>query len=480
MTGVMFLFVVVSAASLLWLFAYRDLKSIAVAEVAEDQIRFDLITGRLVGIGARIAYRLGYGSPAEGRERFKASLHFRNASLTQLVSGLIPVSDLVIQDLTEQPLSGALKLSLSRTGDVINLEVRNFERRENELTIAPESSRPSGLVSKHEDFESLLRLCEEAQGDGVNQGFAAFVSMPQAALYLSLAFNARLGLKDQAKWIPKQNWLPLFDPASIATFESACSGTFADQSKSVVMASATGERLVFAVATHPLPARYHDESFVDVGSNVPGQRVQILLFRTQKKSVPFVAFDDKARSSLMADSSGLTTLSWASESLEDAQLTIHDLPNRATKARAPTGDRSGTISGRSQRLAPQVLLVEDDPLITRMLSAKLLEFEIDLEVASSVEGALAHCERSLPFDLVITDLNLSDGKAIPLLDHLTASELKPNIVLVSAESVKHPGIDSVLAKPFKMAQFEALLDIYFGTQGKASKPDPSNPVGANR
>jgi len=58
--------------------------------------------------------------------------------------------------------------------------------------------------------------------------------------------------------------------------------------------------------------------------------------------------------------------------------------------------------------------------------------------------------------------------------------LKPNIVLVSAESVKHPGIDSILAKPFKMAQFEALLDIYFGTQGKVSKSDPSNPAGATR
>lgn len=104
----------------------------------------------------------------------------------------------------------------------------------------------------------------------------------------------------------------------------------------------------------------------------------------------------------------------------------------------------------------RILLVEDEPR-QRDVLARLFRSRLDVEVleAASAEEA-AHVQG--PIDVVVCDWSLPNNK--------TARDVRPMwpdalFIVLSGYDAKPDFVEHWLVKPFKMAQFEQLLDYYF-------------------
>jgi len=112
----------------------------------------------------------------------------------------------------------------------------------------------------------------------------------------------------------------------------------------------------------------------------------------------------------------------------------------------------------------RVLLVEDHTDLRRAVAARLARrFEEVVEAATSAE-ALAALER--PPELLVADLRLPDGSALPVLE--AARRLRPEplkIAISGAASAQEAfdlssryGVLEFLAKPFSLADLDAVID----------------------
>ncbi len=81
-------------------------------------------------------------------------------------------------------------------------------------------------------------------------------------------------------------------------------------------------------------------------------------------------------------------------------------------------------------MSQQVLLVEDDPNLSYILSLLLQREDTEFVIVSSAHSAIEHCQTSRP-DLVILDLELVGDEGFALLDWLDKNPpVKPIPILI--------------------------------------------------
>ena len=110
-----------------------------------------------------------------------------------------------------------------------------------------------------------------------------------------------------------------------------------------------------------------------------------------------------------------------------------------------------------RRIAQTVLVCDDSESMTRLIEAVLADEGYELRVAANVEEALAELDGSPP-DLVVTDLYMPGGGAVPVIERLRGdpdlAAIPVLLVSGSAEALSARGAESVgadahLAKPFR-------------------------------
>jgi CheY-like chemotaxis protein len=110
-----------------------------------------------------------------------------------------------------------------------------------------------------------------------------------------------------------------------------------------------------------------------------------------------------------------------------------------------------------RRIAQTVLVCDDSESMTRLIEAVLADEGYELRVAANVEEALAELDGSPP-DLVVTDLYMPGGGAVPVIERLRGdpdlAAIPVLLVSGSAEALSAHGAESVgadahLAKPFR-------------------------------
>lgn len=130
-------------------------------------------------------------------------------------------------------------------------------------------------------------------------------------------------------------------------------------------------------------------------------------------------------------------------------------------------------TGRYHRLQrieakPQVLVVDDEPLIAELLADCLSEIGCDVRTAESITGA-RHLIANQPLRAIIVDMHLPDGNGLDLLQETLASHphLRGHVALITGDAVDDSIRRSIaqaevpmLAKPFRlesMTEFVARL-----------------------
>jgi two-component system chemotaxis response regulator CheY len=118
----------------------------------------------------------------------------------------------------------------------------------------------------------------------------------------------------------------------------------------------------------------------------------------------------------------------------------------------------------------QVLLVEDDPALQKLVRRYLDQMGLEVVTASDGQSALVVLKDKL-FDLVCLDLMLPEVSGYDVCEHMrqTAQLKGVPVLMISARSLPEDrahaaevGVNAYLSKPFTRAQFTkhvaALLD----------------------
>lgn len=124
--------------------------------------------------------------------------------------------------------------------------------------------------------------------------------------------------------------------------------------------------------------------------------------------------------------------------------------------------------------APRILVVDDEPDLRTLYELTLLREGYRVETAESCAEAL-QCLREQRFDVVITDMRLTDGLGLALIRQLKADLRPERCVVITAygsadnavESLKAGAFD-YLTKPVDLKQFRAV--IASAVQNPASQP----------
>lgn len=113
---------------------------------------------------------------------------------------------------------------------------------------------------------------------------------------------------------------------------------------------------------------------------------------------------------------------------------------------------------------PQVLIVDDEPLLREEL-AEALEMEgFDVRTAESVPDALSKMD-GVNFDTIVTDLKMPKIGGLELLEQLKKDNFTGNVVVVSghgAESSRDKAMElgalACFAKPLDVDELIELID----------------------
>jgi two-component system KDP operon response regulator KdpE len=113
----------------------------------------------------------------------------------------------------------------------------------------------------------------------------------------------------------------------------------------------------------------------------------------------------------------------------------------------------------------QVLIVDDDPALLRVVEVGLTARGYVVTTASNGAEALESVERDEP-DVVILDLGLPDMDGIDVADHLRRRKASASIVVLSADGADdrkvralEEGADDYLTKPFSMSELLARVGV---------------------
>jgi PAS domain S-box-containing protein len=92
-----------------------------------------------------------------------------------------------------------------------------------------------------------------------------------------------------------------------------------------------------------------------------------------------------------------------------------------------------TLSGaREETVATSVLIVEDDPMVRKLMQLVFKKLGIKIDLADSFsEGITQLKQRAWEYDLVICDLELPDGRGSDLLTQVRLNSSKPKLILMT-------------------------------------------------
>jgi len=106
-----------------------------------------------------------------------------------------------------------------------------------------------------------------------------------------------------------------------------------------------------------------------------------------------------------------------------------------------------------------VLVVDDDRVVSHLVSSLLREKGYKTLAAFDAVQALMSAKRAPPVDAIVLDVNMPGGSGEETLRKLKMSTLTQNIpvIILSQERVRALGADAVLSKPLVPEElFEAL------------------------
>lgn len=122
--------------------------------------------------------------------------------------------------------------------------------------------------------------------------------------------------------------------------------------------------------------------------------------------------------------------------------------------------------------SPRILLVEDDGMISMLMTMMLEEMGFAVcATASSETDAVREAERTRP-DLIVTDMNLGDGSGVAAISTICRARPTPH-VFISADASAVRGLKPdaiILEKPFHYADLERAIG-----QALKAPPQPDEP-----
>ncbi len=114
-------------------------------------------------------------------------------------------------------------------------------------------------------------------------------------------------------------------------------------------------------------------------------------------------------------------------------------------------------------MAKPILIVDDNPNMSSLLSDMLEVFDFSSERAGDGQEALDKLEGGA-FSMVITDMRMPNMTGLELIERIKDKYPRIPVVLISGYSMnelegeKGPKPDGFLAKPFMMSDVEKLLN----------------------
>src|SRR5947199_3184686 len=118
---------------------------------------------------------------------------------------------------------------------------------------------------------------------------------------------------------------------------------------------------------------------------------------------------------------------------------------------------------RRIRGQPKVLVVDDEPDLLELLELTLSRMGLDTTRAESVNDALRLLDRE-PFDLCLTDMRLTDGEGLRVVEYISQKALDVPVAVITAfgsaenaVAALKAGAFDYLAKPVALEQLRALV-----------------------
>lgn len=124
----------------------------------------------------------------------------------------------------------------------------------------------------------------------------------------------------------------------------------------------------------------------------------------------------------------------------------------------------------SERIAFEILLVDDDPNILTALSSSLADWSHQVTTALGGQEAL-DALRQKPFDLVITDLNMPGVDGIAVLRRAKEIGSNTKVVIMTGAEIPHSTLrlicgeaNGLLPKPFGLAELNTTVASCLGRE----------------
>jgi DNA-binding response OmpR family regulator len=111
---------------------------------------------------------------------------------------------------------------------------------------------------------------------------------------------------------------------------------------------------------------------------------------------------------------------------------------------------------------PKVLLVEDEPMLSELLTEALTDKGFCVHAAPDADGALAHLLSGAQVDIMLTDIDLGEGMDGAHLARV-ARELRPMLPIIYASGRRTMGDfrtvpgSTFLPKPYTLNQIDATI-----------------------
>jgi|SRR5690242_5282193 DNA-binding response OmpR family regulator len=111
---------------------------------------------------------------------------------------------------------------------------------------------------------------------------------------------------------------------------------------------------------------------------------------------------------------------------------------------------------------PKVLLVEDEPMLSELLTEALTDKGFCVHAAPDADGALAHLLSGAQVDIMLTDIDLGEGMDGAHLARV-ARELRPKLPIIYASGRRTMGDfrtvpgSTFLPKPYTLNQIDATI-----------------------
>ena len=113
----------------------------------------------------------------------------------------------------------------------------------------------------------------------------------------------------------------------------------------------------------------------------------------------------------------------------------------------------------------RILAVDNEPSVTTALRFVFDGPKYDITCVSSGTDALAHLDRSTPFDVIIVDQKMPKLTGVELVREIRRRGIEGKIIVVSAnlssevcEAYKRMEVSLIFSKPFDIRQLRSAVD----------------------